>query len=34
MKIVVTGATSFVGLGAVRELLHRGHQVYAVLREH
>ena len=32
MKIVVTGATSFVGLGAVRELLHRGHQVYAVLR--
>ena len=34
MKIVVTGATSFVGLGAVRELLHRKHQVYAVLREH
>ena len=34
MKIVVTGATSFVGLGAVRELLHRGHQVFAVLREH
>ena len=34
MKIVVTGATSFVGLGVVRELLHRGHQVYAVLREH
>ena len=33
MKIVVTGATSFVGLGAVRELLHRGHQVYAVLRD-
>ena len=33
MKIVVTGATSFVGLGVVRELLHRGHQVYAVLRE-
>lgn len=34
MKIVVTGATSFVGLGAVRELLHRKHQVFAVLREH
>lgn len=33
MKIVVTGATSFVGLGAVRELLRRGHHVYAVLRE-
>lgn len=34
MRIVVTGATSFVGAGAVKELLHRGHQVYAVLREH
>ncbi len=33
MKIVVTGATSFVGLGAVRELISRGHHVYAVLRE-
>ena len=33
MKIVVTGATSFVGIGAVKELLHRGHCVYAVLRE-
>ena len=34
MRIVATGATSFVGLGAVRELLRRGHEVYAVLREH
>ena len=33
MKIVATGATSFVGCGAVKELLRRGHQVYAVLRE-
>lgn len=32
MRIVVTGATSFVGAGAVRELLKRGHHVYAVLR--
>lgn len=34
MKIVVTGATSFVGAGAVRELLRRGCEVCAVLREH
>lgn len=33
-NIVVTGATSFVGAGAVRELLRRGDHVYAVLREH
>lgn len=33
MKIVATGATSFVGLGAVLELIGRGHEVYAVLRE-
>lgn len=33
MNIVVTGATSFVGTGAVKELLFRGHHVYAVLRE-
>ena len=33
MRIVATGATSFVGLGAVKELLRRGHEVYAVLRE-
>lgn len=32
MNIVVTGATSFVGTGAVKELLKRGHHVYAVLR--
>lgn len=33
MNIVVTGATSFVGTGAVKELLKRGHHVFAVLRE-
>lgn len=27
MNIVVTGATSFVGTGAVKELLDRGHCV-------
>lgn len=32
MNIVATGATSFVGSGAVRELLKRGHRVYAVVR--
>lgn len=32
MNIVVTGATSFVGTGVVKELLKRGHHVYAVLR--
>lgn len=32
MNIVVTGATSFVGSGAVKELLNRGHHVFAVLR--
>ena len=31
MKIVATGATSFVGSGAVKALLERGHKVYAVL---
>lgn len=33
MMIVATGATSFVGCGAVKELLHRGHEVCAVLRK-
>lgn len=33
MRIVATGATSFVGCGAVKELLHRGHEVCAVLRK-
>ena len=33
MKIVATGATSFVGSGAVKALLERGHKVYAVLRK-
>lgn len=33
MRIVATGATSFVGSGAVKALLERGHQVYAVLRK-
>ena len=33
MKIVATGATSFVGSGAVKALLERGHKVYALLRK-
>ena len=33
MKIVATGTTSFVGSGAVKALLERGHKVYAVLRK-
>ncbi len=32
MRIVVTGATSFIGAAAVRRLLTAGHQVYAVAR--
>lgn len=32
MNIVVTGATSFIGAPMVRELLKRGHAVYAVVR--
>lgn len=33
LKIIATGATSFVGRSAVRELLLRGHTVCAVVRE-
>jgi len=32
MRLVVTGATSFLGVPLIRELLHQGHQVYAVVR--
>ena len=32
MKIVVTGATSFLGAASVKELLGRGHKVYALVR--
>lgn len=32
MKIVVTGATSFIGVPVIRRLLELGHQVYAVVR--
>ncbi len=32
MKIVVTGATSFIGAVTVRQLLEAGHQVYGVVR--
>ena len=32
MKVVVTGATSFIGAATVRQLLEAGHQVYAVVR--
>lgn len=32
MRIVVTGATSFVGAATVNELLNRGHEVIAVVR--
>ena len=31
MKIVVTGATSFIGAVTVRQLLEAGHQVYGVV---
>ena len=33
MRIAATGATSFVGIAAVKELLRRGHEVTAILRE-
>lgn len=32
MNLVVTGATSFLGTALIQELLHQGHQVYAVVR--
>ena len=32
MRIVVTGATSFIGAATVRQLLEAGHQVFAVVR--
>lgn len=32
MRIVVTGATSFIGLAVIEELLHGGHEVLAVVR--
>lgn len=32
MKVVVTGATSFIGSVTVRQLLERGHEVVAVVR--
>ena len=32
MKVVVTGATSFIGAVTVRQLLEQGHEVYAVVR--
>lgn len=32
MRAVITGATSFVGAAAIKEMLKRGHQVIAVVR--
>ena len=32
MNLVVTGATSFLGVALIRELLKEGHKVYAVVR--
>ncbi|MDD3333897.1 MAG: NAD(P)-dependent oxidoreductase [Eubacteriales bacterium] len=32
MRILVTGATSFIGVHLVRKMLHQGHEVYAVIR--
>lgn len=34
MRIIITGATSFVGSAAAREFLRRNHQVAAVIRPH
>lgn len=32
MNVVVTGATSFIGVPMIRELIERGHRVYGVVR--
>ena len=32
MNVVVTGATSFIGVSVIEYLLHQGHRVYAVVR--
>ena len=32
MRLIVTGATSFLGSALVRRLLQEGHEVYAVIR--
>ena len=32
MRVVVTGASSFIGKVAVRELLAEGHQVFGIIR--
>ena len=32
MRAVVTGATSFIGAAAIRQLLQAGHEVLAVVR--
>ena len=32
MNVVVTGATSFIGVAMIRELIRRGHRVYGVVR--
>jgi dihydroflavonol-4-reductase len=34
MKIIVTGATGFVGAAVVRQLLARGHEIRALVRPH
>ena len=32
MRVVVTGATSFIGAAAIRQLVQNGHEVCAVVR--
>ena len=34
MKIIVTGSTGFVAKALIETLLHQGHEVYAIIREH